>query len=339
MSLDNANVNLQLRPLRHVDLDAASIDTSVDPDRFAEFQRVTGSVLQFGLRKGLSLHVFDLSCAERWTNATRTEPCFVVVILTDGAGHGLLSSPSGKRPVRVEYSAGTTMYFLARTALDAKFEVPVGSRMRGVELRLTLEHLRRLDVLHNLSVLDAFHPFCKFADAFVWTGSKPTSPTSRDRANAILAAALGGKGSDLGIEISALTLLNDALAELEAWADAVSPRQRIRFERIEAAARILLDDLAASWTVRDLAQAVGLSESQLKAGFRKQFGSPVYEYLQTARLEKAKGLLAAGEASVTDVALAVGYANPSHFAYLFRRAYGVPPSGRIGKPRPGHFAL
>ena len=36
--------------------------------------------------------------------------------------------------------------------------------------------------------------------------------------------------------------------------------------------------------------------------------------------------------SVTEVSLAVGYANPSHFAFLYRRTYGETPSAR-GTPR------
>jgi AraC-like DNA-binding protein len=32
-----------------------------------------------------------------------------------------------------------------------------------------------------------------------------------------------------------------------------------------------------------------------------------------------------GKDSITEISLSVGYANPSHFARLYRRTYGEPP--------------
>ncbi|HEX8089322.1 MAG TPA: helix-turn-helix transcriptional regulator, partial [Blastocatellia bacterium] len=44
------------------------------------------------------------------------------------------------------------------------------------------------------------------------------------------------------------------------------------------------------------------------------------------RMEEARRLLRETKMSVIDVALEVGYANPSHFARLFRRETGLSPS-------------
>ena len=46
----------------------------------------------------------------------------------------------------------------------------------------------------------------------------------------------------------------------------------------------------------------------------------------TLRLDKARRLLRETKKSVMAVALDVGYTNPSHFAQLFRRETGLPPS-------------
>jgi AraC family transcriptional regulator len=43
-------------------------------------------------------------------------------------------------------------------------------------------------------------------------------------------------------------------------------------------------------------------------------------------MDEAKRLLRETKKSVVDVALDVGYANPSHFAQLFRRETGLAPS-------------
>lgn len=59
-------------------------------------------------------------------------------------------------------------------------------------------------------------------------------------------------------------------------------------------------------------------------------GSPIYAFLQRARLDRARSLIEGGGLSVTEAALQVGYSNPSHFARLFRREFGIAPSSALG---------
>ncbi|WP_093818460.1 helix-turn-helix domain-containing protein [Stenotrophomonas indicatrix] len=58
---------------------------------------------------------------------------------------------------------------------------------------------------------------------------------------------------------------------------------------------------------------------------RAATGMPPYAYLTQHRMQWAQCALSAGQ-SVTDVALACGYANPSRFAAAFRRVAGCTPS-------------
>ncbi|WP_404979788.1 helix-turn-helix domain-containing protein [Caulobacter segnis] len=51
--------------------------------------------------------------------------------------------------------------------------------------------------------------------------------------------------------------------------------------------------------------------------------------MQDQRLWRARALMTEQEVSVIEAALQVGYANPSHFARLYRRAFGVSPSRAI----------
>lgn len=67
-----------------------------------------------------------------------------------------------------------------------------------------------------------------------------------------------------------------------------------------------------------------LNTRKLKEGFRQLHDSGVYGYLQLVRIERAAGLLG-GRCSVSEVAAAIGYANASHFAKVFRRYYGINP--------------
>lgn len=116
------------------------------------------------------------------------------------------------------------------------------------------------------------------------------------------------------------------VSDLEASDDAVSKsagQDANRFTQIRDA---ILADSAAQWSIGGLARQFAMSPTRLKLGFRQQFGSPIYAFVQEMRLERARALLAATTASVTEIATAVGYSNPSHFTAIFRRRFGMPPS-------------
>jgi AraC-like DNA-binding protein len=49
------------------------------------------------------------------------------------------------------------------------------------------------------------------------------------------------------------------------------------------------------------------------------------------RMEKALELIESGENSILQVALSVGYSNPSHFSAAFKRFYGRLPSSYLVK--------
>lgn len=74
------------------------------------------------------------------------------------------------------------------------------------------------------------------------------------------------------------------------------------------------------------ARAVGSSREHLIRSFRRSYGVTPMEAVRLLRLDRAAQLLAAGNQSVQDVALATGFANPFHFARCFAVIYGCAPS-------------
>jgi AraC-like DNA-binding protein len=79
----------------------------------------------------------------------------------------------------------------------------------------------------------------------------------------------------------------------------------------------------------DWAGSVGASPRHLARLFQRETGLSFGMWRQQARLMEALRRLAAGEA-VTVVALELGYASPSAFSAMFRRALGVQPSRYFG---------
>lgn len=97
-------------------------------------------------------------------------------------------------------------------------------------------------------------------------------------------------------------------------------------ERIYYAKEVVASRLNNPPSLIELARLVGINDCKLKAGFRQVFGTTVFGYLQSCRMEHSRQLLEAGEMSVAEAAQAVGYANRSHFAIAFRKKFGVNPS-------------
>jgi AraC family transcriptional regulator len=74
-----------------------------------------------------------------------------------------------------------------------------------------------------------------------------------------------------------------------------------------------------------LATLVGLSPFHLCRTFKASLGLPPHRWLQARRVERAKALLSDSTLTIIDIAAAVGYENPGHFAKVFRRETGVTP--------------
>ena len=85
------------------------------------------------------------------------------------------------------------------------------------------------------------------------------------------------------------------------------------------------DGELASLSIEALAREAGLPIRRFARAFRKSMGRPPYRLLLSMRLERARRLLDAPGASLTDVAFRLGFADQAHFTRLFKREFGVTP--------------
>jgi AraC-like DNA-binding protein len=75
----------------------------------------------------------------------------------------------------------------------------------------------------------------------------------------------------------------------------------------------------------DLAAFAGLSESKLTRLFKQVFGSSIYTYYQSVRMNEAAYLLKHKHMSVSAVGYALGFTNLSHFTRMFEHHIGIKP--------------
>ncbi|MDO4281227.1 MAG: helix-turn-helix transcriptional regulator [Peptococcaceae bacterium] len=95
---------------------------------------------------------------------------------------------------------------------------------------------------------------------------------------------------------------------------------------IKAVAATITVDLTVHHTIDALAQQFGISTTALKKCFRGVYGTSIYAYLRTYRLQVAQKLLTDTTLSVTEIAHRIGYENPNKFTSAFKDTFGHSPS-------------
>lgn len=98
-----------------------------------------------------------------------------------------------------------------------------------------------------------------------------------------------------------------------------------REKRLAALCRELLDRPSLDTTIDDMARRAGMSRRHFTRTFREETGMSFAAWRQQACLLAALTRLGNGEA-ITQVAMDLGYGNPSAFTAAFRRVLGMAPS-------------
>ena len=96
-------------------------------------------------------------------------------------------------------------------------------------------------------------------------------------------------------------------------------------EKIMYAREILVEHICEPLTIKELSRKAAINECYLKKGFKEMFGTTIFDFFQSQRMEHAKYLLYEKELSVTDVSLILGYSSISHFSTAFKNHTGIKP--------------
>ena len=96
-------------------------------------------------------------------------------------------------------------------------------------------------------------------------------------------------------------------------------------EKIVKAREILLQHIGEPLTIKELSRKVAINECYLKKGFKELFGTTVFDFYQSQRMEHARYLLYEKGLSVTEVSLMLGYSSISHFSTAFKKHTGLKP--------------
>lgn len=106
-------------------------------------------------------------------------------------------------------------------------------------------------------------------------------------------------------------------------APALSRREH---DRIRQVYQLVVDNYVRPYPLREIAGMVGMGEARMCTAFKSVYGITIYGLVVRCRMNHAIRLLAGSSASITEIALDLGYEYPGNFSTAFRKLYGVSPS-------------
>jgi AraC-like DNA-binding protein len=91
------------------------------------------------------------------------------------------------------------------------------------------------------------------------------------------------------------------------------------------AKEMLMADLSGSLSLAEISNACRLSCSHFSQAFRQTVGCPPHQWLLMQRVERSKQLMLNTDHSLSEIALATGFADQSHFTRVFSQRVKVSP--------------
>lgn len=204
---------------------------------------------------------------------------------------------------------------------------PAGLRMRGISIDMPPAMVEALVEEHRAAPATLLAECLRGRRPF-FVAHAAASARAAQAAGRLLAKHNESVVGRLELESLALDLLAQVLGSLSRHGDGVPPPRTCRRRRaaLDDALDILRSEYAQPHTIASLSRRVGLNECYLKSAFREYAGTTIAAYLRTLRMRRAREMIESGNHTVQQVALFVGYANPSHFAAAFRGVFGISPS-------------
>lgn len=88
----------------------------------------------------------------------------------------------------------------------------------------------------------------------------------------------------------------------------------------------MTEDLKKHDTLQELSERFKIPLTTMKICFKGVYGCSIYAYMKSYRMQAATILLRDTTDSITEIAMKMGYENPSKFSEVFKKEYGELPS-------------
>lgn len=173
---------------------------------------------------------------------------------------------------------------------------------------------------------------------FVIDGNRLTSAGGTASLDLMLKIVATDHGEDLGNTVADQLIYSAIRTDQDTQRLSIPTRIGVRHPKLSQVIQMMEANIEDPISPADLAEEVGMSTRQLERLFRRYLNRSPKRYYMELRLGKARNLLMQTDLSVINVALACGFASPSHFSKCYRAHYSTTPyreRGTQGTALPG----
>ena len=160
---------------------------------------------------------------------------------------------------------------------------------------------------------------------FVIDGNRITTAGGTSSIDMMLKLIADEHGEDLANAVADQLIYSAIRTDQDTQRLSVPTRIGVRHPKLSQVIQMMETNIEEPISPSILARDVDMSTRQLERLFRRYLNRSPKRYYMELRLQKARNLLMQTDMSVINVALACGFASPSHFSKCYRAHYDTTP--------------
>ena len=228
-----------------------------------------------------------------------------------------------------EVQAGTTKRLLNWLRREARRGLTIGGLCTA---SYTLARAGLLDgkraTIHwenHDSFTEAFVNVNLTKSVFVVDGNRMSTAGGTSSIDLMLKLIADDHGEELANTVADQLIYSSIRTDQDSQRLSIPTRIGVRHPKLSQVIQMMEQNLEDPISPAILARDVGMSTRQLERLFRRYLNRSPKRYYMELRLSKARNLLMQTDMSVINVALACGFASPSHFSKCYRAHYQTTP--------------
>ncbi|MBY4892294.1 GlxA family transcriptional regulator [Rhodobacteraceae bacterium N5(2021)] len=175
------------------------------------------------------------------------------------------------------------------------------------------------------SFAEEFEEVTLTKSVFVVDGNRITTAGGTASIDLMLKLIAEDHGEDLANLVADQLIYTSIRTDQDTQRLSIPTRIGVRHPKLGQVIRMMEQNIEDPISPAQLAMDVGMSTRQLERLFRRYLNRSPKRYYMELRLGKARNLLMQTDMSVINVALACGFASPSHFSKCYRAHYDTTP--------------
>ncbi|WP_306114043.1 MULTISPECIES: GlxA family transcriptional regulator [unclassified Roseovarius] len=175
------------------------------------------------------------------------------------------------------------------------------------------------------SFLEEFEEVDLTKSVFVVDGNRMTTAGGTSSIDLMLKIIADDHGEKLANSVADQLIYSSIRTDQDTQRLSVPTRIGVRHPKLSQVIQMMEANIEEPISPSILAKDVGMSTRQLERLFRRYLNRSPKRYYMELRLQKARNLLMQTDMTVINVALACGFASPSHFSKCYRSHYNTTP--------------